>query len=362
MFFAPFPPSTFPHAPAPPPDASPLHALLATPLFKALLPIPVFFLIAPVIYWFFRSTWHELDRDAQAERGALLAEGKLDLRVPVAFVIAASVLTLQEYYGGRSTFEEAIRPFLQNKFDHGWRWIKLDRYLELWTYAWWAFARFAGYVLVPLPLWKLLFPEDSLLDFGLRIRGFSKHLWIYGLCLGVVVPAMIIVARQPDFGSYYPFYKLSSRSLVDLLLWESMYFVQFFSLEIFFRGWWLGAMRRSLGSGAIFAMAVPYCMIHYGKPYLEANGAIIAGIVLGSLSMRTKSIYAGFLVHITVALSMDLLALWHRHALPTVLFPPLRRHLPLTRFRLTRRATIRRRRSRGTGGPMRTARSSTKRA
>ena len=55
------------------------------------------------------------------------------------------------------------------------------------------------------------------------------------------------------------------------------------ALELFFRGLWLGALRRSLGSGAIFAMCVPYCMIHFGKPYLEANGAIIAGIVLGSL-------------------------------------------------------------------------------
>jgi NaMN:DMB phosphoribosyltransferase len=63
-------------------------------------------------------------------------------------------------------------------------------------------------------------------------------------------------------------------------------------------------------------------MIHYGKPYLEANGAIVAGIVLGSLAMRTRSIYAGFLVHITVALGMDVLALWHRHALPTHLWAP----------------------------------------
>jgi membrane protease YdiL (CAAX protease family) len=70
------------------------------------------------------------------------------------------------------------------------------------------------------------------------------------------------------------------------------------------------------------AMAVPYCMIHYGKPYLEANGAIVAGIVLGSLAMRTRSVYAGFLVHITVAGSMDLLALWHRAALPTQFWPP----------------------------------------
>ena len=100
-----------------------------------------------------------------------------------------------------------------------------------------------------------------------------------------------------------------------------MYFVQFFALEMFFRGFWLGALRRSFGSGAIFAMAVPYCMIHFGKPFLEANGAIVAGIALGSLSMRTKSIYQGFLVHITVAGLMDWLALSHRHALPTVFWP-----------------------------------------
>jgi membrane protease YdiL (CAAX protease family) len=49
---------------------------------------------------------------------------------------------------------------------------------------------------------------------------------------------------------------------------------------------------------------------------LEANGAIVAGVVLGSLAMRTKSIYAGFLVHITVAFSMDFLSLWRRAALP----------------------------------------------
>ena len=54
---------------------------------------------------------------------------------------------------------------------------------------------------------------------------------------------------------------------------------------------------RSFGAGAIWSMVVPYCMIHYGKPYLEACAAIIAGVVLGSLAMRTRSIYAGFLVH-----------------------------------------------------------------
>src|SRR5260370_38659028 len=146
---------------------------------------------------------------------------------------------------------------------------------------------------------------------GFRIRGFFKHAWIYGLFLAIVLPTMFVVSRQPDFGTYYPFYKTSSRSWYDFLLWEAMYFAQFFALEIFFRGFWLGALRRSFGSGAIFSMAVPYCMIHYGKPFLEANGAIVAGIAPRFLSLKTNSIYQGFLVHITVAGIMDWLALWH---------------------------------------------------
>jgi hypothetical protein len=78
---------------------------------------------------------------------------------------------------------------------------------------------------------------------------------------------------------------------------------------------------RSFGAGAIWSMVVPYCMIHYGKPYLEADAAVIAGVVLGSLAMRTHSIYAGFLVHATVAVLMDILALTQRKALPELLTP-----------------------------------------
>jgi membrane protease YdiL (CAAX protease family) len=160
-----------------------------------------------------------------------------------------------------------------------------------------------------------------LLDLGLGVGGFFKHFWVYAFCLAIVGVLMVLVSTQPDFGSYYPFYKLSSRSWYDFALWEAMYWVQFFALELFFRGWMVGALRRTLGSGAIFVMAVPYCMIHYGKPYLEAHGAVVAGVVLGSLSVRTRSIYAGFLVHVTVAVGMDLLSLHNRGALPTALLP-----------------------------------------
>jgi membrane protease YdiL (CAAX protease family) len=290
-------------------------SFLGYPPIKALLPLLIVAAIAPLVWLFFRDTWRTLDSEAETAR----IETGIDYRRPAAcLLIVALVLTVQEYYGGRAFYEIWFRPWLAELEAHGHPRINLAKYDEYYGYCWWVASRVTGYVLIPFPLWKLLFPQDSLLDMGLRGRGFTKHIWIYGLCLAVVVPAMLLVSSQPDFGNYYPFYKLASRSWFDFAIWESIYWLQFFSLELFFRGWILGALRKAMGAGAIFVMAVPYCMIHYGKPYLEAHGAIVAGIVLGSLAMRTRSIYSGFLVHITVAFSMDFLALWRRGALPKV--------------------------------------------
>lgn len=294
---------------------------VALSALKPLLPIPALLILLPAIGWFFRKTWKELDADATRWRLRMATEGRSDFRPLVALAMCAVILTLQEYYGGRAQYDDVVRPWLVKLSATHPKTIKIAKYDELYSFAWWAATRISGYLL-PLPVWKACFREDSLLDMGFRFRGFFRHAHIYLLSLVLVVPTIFFVSRQPDFGSYYPFYKNSSRSWYDLLLWEGMYFAQFFALEVFFRGFWLGALRRSFGSGAIFAMAVPYCMIHFGKPFLEANGAIVAGIFLGSLSMKTKSIYQGFLVHITVAGLMDWLALSQRHALPKIFWPP----------------------------------------
>jgi membrane protease YdiL (CAAX protease family) len=294
-------------------------ALLGYLPIKALLPLPILALLAPAIWWVFRDTWRLLDREALEARQ--VRGDTPDYRPAVCLVMVAAILTLQEYYGGRHFFELMVRPQLVKLEAQHPEWFDLRKWGDIYSYSWWVAARVLGYVLLPLPLWKLMFPKDSLLDMGLRLRGFSSHLGLYALCLLVVIPVTALVAFQPDFGNYYPFYKLASRSWFDFFLWESIYAVQFFALELFFRGFALGALRPSLGSAAIFVMAVPYCMIHFGKPYLETHGAIVAGVVLGSLAMRTRSVYAGFLVHVTVAVLMDTLALFRRGELPTAFWP-----------------------------------------
>jgi len=294
-------------------------AFLNYPPFKAIIPVPIIIAIAPIIWLLFRGTWQSLDDES---RKYLLNKDRPDYRPMVCLVLVSVTLAIHDYYGGRNFYQSSLEPLLRSFEASGWSFLQVDKYNSLYVNLWWSLSRIVGYVVAPLAVWKLVFPEDSILDMGLRTRGFLSHAWIYGLCLVIVFIAMALLSRQKDFLDYYPFYKGASRSWFDLLTWECAYFAQFFALEFYFRGWMLAALRRTMGAAAIFVMAVPYCMIHFGKPYLEAHGAIIAGIVLGSLAMRTKSIYAGFLVHITVAGLMDYFALLSRNGIPTRFWPP----------------------------------------
>jgi membrane protease YdiL (CAAX protease family) len=291
---------------------------LEYPALKWFLPLPVLALLAWPIWRFFGGTWRALDAEALERRTR--TAGALDARPVAAAMAGAVVLALQQYFGDSEFFAQAVRGPASGLVS-ALTGVPLDQRLwgELLWEGWWGVTRVGGYLL-PLALWKVLFPRDRLRDLGLRTSGFREHLWVYALCVAIMVPVLHLAQHQPDFGAYYPFYRHAGRSWVDFLAWECIYLSQFLALELFFRGWWIGA-SRSLGAAAIFVVAVPYAMIHYGKPYFEAMGALVAGVVLGSLAVRTRSIWAGFLVHSTIALLMDVASLRARGALPVRLSP-----------------------------------------
>ena len=131
----------------------------------------------------------------------------------------------------------------------------------------------------------------------------------------VVLPCVMLVRGLPAFQKMYPFYKHAHESWGDFLGWECAYVLQFFALEFFFRGFLLHGLKHRFGYYSVFIMTVPYCMIHFGKPLPETIGAIIAGIFLGTLSLWTRSIWLGVLIHVTVAVAMDLATLSYRDQL-----------------------------------------------
>ncbi|HET9627305.1 MAG TPA: CPBP family intramembrane glutamic endopeptidase [Kofleriaceae bacterium] len=239
------------------------------------------------------DAWRAID----AETPRLPHEaGQASATALAVLVTVAASLTLQEYIGGHDTYERLF-PAAEG-----------GRYWELFGYAWWSGWRVIGYVIVPAIVIACL-PGERLRDFHVSPRGTLRHLWIYAALFLAVLPAVAIASTTQAFRDTYPFYRLASRSYVDLVAWEALYAAQFLSLEFFFRGFILHGLRRALGANAIFVMLVPYCMIHFGKPMPETLGAIGAGLILGTLAMRTRSIWGGVLIHVGVATTMDLLAL-----------------------------------------------------
>ncbi|HWO23821.1 MAG TPA: type II CAAX endopeptidase family protein [Kofleriaceae bacterium] len=239
--------------------------------------------------------WRAIDAETERDPGA---GGQASVLVLVVMLTCAVVLTLQEYIGNSAWF---ARYF---PLDPAQR----DPYWEIKSFAWWSGWRVLGYVVIPMLAIGLV-PGQRIRDYHLSARGFVRHFWIYAALFLAILPVVIAASRTASFRHTYPFYRMANRSHFDLWTWEALYAVQFVSLEFFFRGFLLQGLRRALGSNAIFVMLVPYCMIHYGKPMAETFGAIGAGLILGTLAMRTRSIWGGVLIHIGVAVTMDVLAL-----------------------------------------------------
>ena len=295
-------------------------AWLEIPVVKWFLPVVMLAAIAPLAYWFFRGAWGALEADAAAMRRELTAAGRVDYRPLLTLTLGVLILAMQEYYGQLRFYQESLGPFIAARLHADTRPAVAEHlafFSETYGRTWWGLTRIAGY-LTPYLVWRFAFPKDSLLDLGLRVAGLRKHAWLYAFFVVVMIPILFLVSRQPDFGTYYPMCATAGRSWLEFAGWEVVYIGQFVALEMFFRGWWIRT-TRIFGTGSIFCMAVPYCMIHFGKPYLEVCSAIIAGVVLGSLSIQTRSIWAGVLVHVTVAILNDILALDRKGQLPVEL-------------------------------------------
>jgi membrane protease YdiL (CAAX protease family) len=284
---------------------------------------------------FFLDSWREMDEEAAAHRAAGGDRRSDTLLALYVFAVVAISLILQEYLGGTDAFFSLMAfagdptaperaplryAIVSALFGHrggmsAQASLIAGGYYELWNLAYWAVWRVIGFLVIPA-IAVAVHPRLRFSACWLGVRGFSQHVWLYGVLFVPVLVAVIAVSFTQEFATYYPFYSEAHRSLFDFCTWEALYVAQFLSLEFFFRGFMIQPLRRVMGSSAIFAMMIPYVMIHFGKPMPECFAAILAGVVLGTLALRTRSIWAGFLIHVSVALSMDFAAILQTHGVP----------------------------------------------
>ncbi|MHC4777898.1 MAG: CPBP family intramembrane glutamic endopeptidase [Planctomycetota bacterium] len=179
----------------------------------------------------------------------------------------------------------------------------------------WALASVFFYT-VPPTIVALAVMRKGPLSMGLGWGKLHRHLWVYGLLLAGVLPFVILSSFRSDFLFTYPFSRNIGLQVRFFIAWEVLYVLQFLGLEYFFRGFLLFPLEEELGKNAVLVMIVPYAMIHFQKPFIEANGAVFAGLILGWMALKTRSIWGGVLLHGTVAVTMDSLALWRQGLWP----------------------------------------------
>lgn len=240
-----------------------------------------------------------METEAAAERHRREVPAASSLRrVAVVLVTAALSLTFISFFRGPSTLVSLIPS-------------AVDGNAQFNGLVWWGLVSIVCYLLIPAISIRAM--RGSFSDYGAG-RPISRKSWKpYAVLYGLSVPFIFAASFLPGFQAKYPFYHLAEGESIWPYLagFWIVYILQFVALELFFRGYLLFGLSPRLGIAAVFVMVVPYAMIHFTKPLAEALSAIVGGTVLGFLSLKTHSVWWGAALHIGIAMTMDMMALWH---------------------------------------------------
>ncbi len=238
----------------------------------------------------------------------------VDYKVISICVIVAIAVTCERYIGNYSFFGLMLHDLEFHQLSQAYDAVMVTHAdAKLHRLIYWATNVIFFYFVVPC-VFIVYVLKEKLSDYGLGFRGaLMDYQWAI-LMLAIMLPIIIFFSDTDGFLATYPFYKLDEDEGLypNFIIWESFYFMQFVALEFFFRGFVLHGLKERFGFYAIFVMTIPYCMIHFDKPMMETLAAIIAGIVLGIMSLRSKSIWMGVIMHCCVALTMDLCVLYRK--------------------------------------------------
>jgi membrane protease YdiL (CAAX protease family) len=159
------------------------------------------------------------------------------------------------------------------------------------------------YLLVPLAAGWLLF-WDKPSDYGIRIGRWKSSIILAAVCLAAMTLILYAAGKMPEFRSYYYKYTID---WPELLLDAALYM---FAWEFLFRGYMLFGLEKSIGKSAIFVQAIPFVLLHLGKPFLETLFCIPGGFILGYVAYRTRSFLPCFIIHFGIYVMMIFFANW----------------------------------------------------
>jgi len=168
--------------------------------------------------------------------------------------------------------------------------LMVDYYHRLTQFKYW--DRVILYLIVPLIIIVFVFCENP------KEFGFGPGDWKAGLiitAIGILFMAPVIYY----LGSGDESMKLYYQPHVNGLPWTT--FLDLIGWEFLFRGWILFGYARKFGPESLWLQAVPFALMHNGKPEVETLSTIFGGFAFGWIAYRTKSFIWPFLIHWFIA-------------------------------------------------------------
>jgi len=174
------------------------------------------------------------------------------------------------------------------------------------------FGGFFLFGVIPILIVKRIFRE-KLADYGLRV-GNGRRVLVNSL---VFVPLMFMIGlltgRDPAFWNVYPYNPLVTDAPTLFFCHALTYLAYYFGWEFFFRGFLQQGLRASMGvCNAVLVQTMASAILHFGHPMSETLGSIVGGLLWGFLALRCRCLWAGFIQHSVLGITLDWFILKHR--------------------------------------------------
>jgi uncharacterized protein len=221
----------------------------------------------------------------------------LDFKV-VFILISISVLQVISYY-------QASRRFFRfNLFDF----FVNNEHVFFIEYAYWLFSEF--FLLFIIPLFFIFFIlKDKPKNYGVAFGDIKTGLIFSFIFIIIMLPILWVVSSYANFQDTYPQCQIVKDNWSLFIIYEFCFLLYMIGWEFIWRGYMLFGLKEKFGYYAVLLQMIPFVILHNGKPQLETYGAIIAGIALGVLALRTRSFIYGVIIHTAVMFFIDLFSI-----------------------------------------------------
>jgi len=150
----------------------------------------------------------------------------------------------------------------------------------------------------------------------------AKYISAYLAIFLFMFPFLVATSFTPDFMKAYPQFRpwlyvdvFGWSTWLTTLFFEMSYSIDFVMTELVFRGALVIGMTSIVGRKAVLPMVAMYAAIHFGKPLGETISSVFGGYILGAFAYQTRHIWGGVIVHICLALTMEVMGFVHYYVL-----------------------------------------------